>query len=168
MIQNDVSRAALEATRQWAIDELETARVRVTNLRCGGEIYTQAINAIQCLTSLIDNIGYMLGDNQPAEIWPEPLGESLIKAGPNPIDPEPDDPEPGQKPKPAPEPEPEKPAVIIDISEVRTKAKEARDAGVKLPEVWKVFGGAKLSDVPAAKYGELMSLLDSKMKEIGG
>jgi hypothetical protein len=58
--------------------------------------------------------------------------------------------------------------VLVDISEVRSKAKEARDAGVKLPEVWKAFGSTKLSDVPAAKYNGLMDLLDSKMKEIGG
>lgn len=163
MVLNETARAALEVTRQWAVDELEAARVRVTNLRCGGEAYNHAIYAIGELTRTIDQIGFMLGDNAKPQYTSELpsaiLGESLIEDGPEPVTPE---------PKPAPEPEPETPAPIIDIAEVRTKAKEARDAGVKLPEVWKVFGGTKLSDVPAAKYNELMDLLDSKMKEIGG
>jgi hypothetical protein len=160
MVQNEVARAALEVTRQWAVDELEAARVRVTNLRCGGEAYNHAIYAIGELTRTIDQIGFMLGENHPAEI---------MHVAP-PADPTESDAEPivyTETPADEPEPEPEKTVVLVDISEVRTKAKEARDAGVKLPEVWKAFGGAKLSDVPAAKYNELMDLLDSKMKESG-
>jgi len=165
MVQNEVARAALEVTRQWAVDELEAARVRVTNLRCGGEAYNDAIRAIKDLTGTIDAIGYMLGDDVPKDLFASPVGVSMIEEGPEPVKPEP---KPAPETEPAPEPEPEAPAPIIDISEVRTKAKEARDAGVKLPEVWKAFGGTKLSDVPAAKYNELMDLLDSKMKESGG
>lgn len=162
MVQNEVARAALEVTRQWAVDELEAARVRVTNLRCGGEAYNHAIAAIRDLTVTIDSIGFMLGEVQPPEIMhdarpADPDGEPIIYT---------ETPEP--TPEPEPEPEPEKTVVLVDIAEVRTKAKEARDAGVKLPEVWKAFGGSKLSDVPASEYNELMDLLDSKMKEIGG
>lgn len=161
MVLNETARAALEVTRQWAVDELEAARVRVTNLRCGGEAYNHAIEAIAELTRTIDSIGYMLGEIQPSEI------RHVVP----PADPTDPDAEPiiyTETPADEPEPEPEKTVVVVDISEVRTKAKEARDAGVKLPEVWKAFGGTKLSDVPAAKYNELMDLLDSKMKEIGG
>ena len=161
MVLNETARAALEVTRQWAVDELEAARVRVTNLRCGGEAYNHAIEAIRDLTVTIDSLGFMLGEHHPAEV--------LHVAPPD--DPTDPDAEPiiyTETPADEPEPEPEKTVVLVDISEVRTKAKEARDAGVKLPEVWKVFGGTKLSDVPAAKYNELMDLLDSKMKEIGG
>lgn len=158
MVLNETARAALEVTRQWAVDELEAARVRVTNLRCGGEAYNHAIRAIKDLAGTIDAIGFMLGDDVPEDLFTGPVGVSMIEEGP----------EPKPEPKTEPEPEPEKTVVVVDISEVRTKAKEARDAGVKLPEVWKVFGGTKLSDVPAAKYNELMDLLDSKMKEIGG
>ena len=164
MVLNETARAALEVTRQWAVDELEAARVRVTNLRCGGEAYNHAIAAIRDLTVTIDSLGFMLGEHHPDEILrvttpvmedPQEVEVQNIVAL-------------GDMGVPAPEPEPEKTVVLVDISEVRTKAKEARDAGVKLPEVWKVFGGTKLSDVPAAKYNELMDLLDSKMKEIGG
>ena len=161
MVQNEVARAALEVTRQWAVDELEAARARVTNLRCGGEAYNHAIEAIRDLTVTIDSLGFMLGEHHPAEV---------LHVAP-PADPTDPDAEPiiyTETPADEPEPEPEKTVVVVDISEVRTKAKEARDAGVKLPEVWKAFGGTKLSDVPAAKYNELMDLLDSKMKEIGG
>ena len=161
MVLNETARAALEVTRQWAVDELEAARVRVTNLRCGGEAYNHAIEAIRDLTVTIDSLGFMLGEHHPAEV---------LHVVP-PADPTDPDAEPiiyTETPADEPEPEPEKTVVLVDISEVRTKAKEARDAGVKLPEVWKAFGGTKLSDVPAAKYNELMDLLDSKMKEIGG
>ena len=161
MVLNETARAALEVTRQWAVDELEAARVRVTNLRCGGEAYNHAIEAIRDLTVTIDSLGFMLGEHHPAEV---------LHVVP-PADPTDPDAEPiiyTETPADEPEPEPEKTVVVVDISEVRTKAKEARDAGVKLPEVWKAFGGTKLSDVPAAKYNELMDLLDSKMKDIGG
>lgn len=161
MVLNETARAALEVTRQWAVDELEAARVRVTNLRCGGEAYNHAIEAIRDLTVTIDSLGFMLGEHHPAEVL-------HVVPTADPTDP---DAEPiiyTETPADEPEPEPEKTVVVVDISEVRTKAKEARDAGVKLPEVWKAFGGTKLSDVPAAKYNELMDLLDSKMKEIGG
>ena len=160
MVLNETARAALEVTRQWAVDELEAARVRVTNLRCGGSAYNDAIRAIKDLAGTIDAIGFMLGDDVPEDLFTGPVGVSMIEEGP--------EPKPAPEPNPEPEPEPEKTVVVVDISEVRTKAKEARDAGVKLPEVWKAFGGTKLSDVPAAKYNELMDMLVSKMKEIGG
>lgn len=159
MIKNEVARAALTVAQQWAIDELQAAQDRATKLRCGGSAYNDAINSIHYLMDMINRIDYALNVEEPTPVAPVPLGASLIEEGPNPVEPD---------PEPAPEPEPEKTVVLVDISEVRTKAKEARDAGVKLPEVWKAFGGTKLSDVPAAKYNELMDLLDSKMKEIGG
>ena len=66
-----------------------------------------------------------------------------------------------------PEPEPEKPPRTVDLAEIRTKAKAARDAGVKLADVWAAFGGSKLSDVPHTKYGELLDMLEEKMQEAG-
>jgi hypothetical protein len=157
MIKNEVARAALEVTRQWAIDELEAARARVTNLRCGGEAYNHAIYAIGELTRTIDSIGYMLGEVQPPEIMhdarpAEPIRESMIEAGP-----------PAEEP--APEPEPEKPVRQVDLAEVRTKAKAARDAGVKLADVWAVFNATKLSEVPVDKYCDVLDILEEKMKE---
>ena len=158
MIKDELARAALELTRKWAIDELEAARARVTNLRCGGEAYNHAIYAIGELTRTIDSIGFMLGDNAkpqyPSALPTAILGESLIEAGPEPVEPE-----------PAPEPEPEKPVRQVDLAEVRTKAKAARDAGVKLADVWAVFNATKLSEVPVDKYGDVLDILEEKMKE---
>lgn len=154
MIQNEEARAALETTRKWAVDELEAARVRVTNLRCGGVAYNEAIRAIDDLTYMIGRLDDSLSNNQPifpipqlAGAEPAPLGESLIEAGP----------------EPEPEPEPEKPVRVVDLAEVRTKAKAARDAGVKLSEVWAAFDATKLSEVPVDKYGDVLDLLSEKL-----
>ena len=156
MIQNEVARAALEATRQWAIDELEAARARVTNLRCGGEAYNHAIYALGELTRTIDSIGYMLGEVQPPEIMhvappADPDGEPVIYTETTATE--------------EPAPEPEKPVRQVDLAEVRTKAKAARDAGIKLADVWAVFNATKLSEVPVDKYGDVLDILEEKMKE---
>lgn len=153
MIKNEVARAALEATRQWAIEELEAARVRVTNLRCGGESYNSAIRAIDDLTYMIGRIDNDLNSTKPTYSIPgreeaEPETPKLEEL------------------KPAPEPEPEKPARVVDIAEVRSKAKAARDAGVKLADVWAKFDATKLSEVPQTKYAEVLDLLDEKLKEL--
>lgn len=158
MATTNLTQAALESTRQWAIEELEAARLRVTNLRCGGEAYNTAIRAIEELTSLVDGISYALGEKQYTDPYPAPT-EPPVEV---PIE----DPQELEVQKIVALGEPAQ-TVTYELSEVRTKAKEARDAGVKLPEIWKAFGGTKLSDVPATKYGELMALLDEKMKEMG-
>lgn len=152
MVQNEVARAALEVTRQWAIDELEAARVRATNMRCGGESYNSAIRAIDDLTYMIGRIDNDLNNKKPTYSIP---GQEEA---------EPETPK-LEELKPAPEPEPEKPARVVDLAEVRTKAKAARDAGVKLADVWAVFNATKLSEVPVEKYGDVLDILEEKMDE---
>ena len=154
MIQNEVARAALKVTQQWAIEELAAAHARVTKLREGGSAYNDAINSVHYLMDIINRVDYALSVEEPNEVTPAPLGESLIEAGPAPVEPE-----------PAPEPEPEKPARVVDLAEVRTKAKAARDAGVKLADVWAAFGATKLSEVPVEKYGDVLDMLEEKMDE---
>jgi hypothetical protein len=131
MQMNEVTKAALELTQQWAVEELGAARSRTMGLRVGGAAYNEAIGAVDNLVWLINRIGSAL---ENAAVFEEPA------------------------PKP-------KPTKAVDISEVRTKAKAARDAGVKLTEVWAKFGGTKLSDVPSEKYGELLDMLDELMQE---
>lgn len=155
MIQNEVARAALKVTQQWAIEELAAAHARVTKLREGGSAYNDAINSVHYLMDIINRVDYALNVEEPNEVTPAPLGESLIEAGP----------EPKPEPEPAPEPEPEKPVRMVDLAEVRTKAKAARDAGVKLADVWAVFNATKLSEVPVDKYGDVLDILEEKMKE---
>lgn len=159
MATTNLAQAALEATRQWAIEELETARLRVTNLRCGGEAYNTAVHAVEDLTRLVDGIGYMLGEKDHDFTIPQP------NAVAPPVEPV-EDPQELEVEKIVALGEPAQ-TVTYELSEVRTKAKEARDAGVKLPEIWKHFGGTKLSDVQPGQYGELMALLEEKMKEMG-
>lgn len=156
MIKDELSRAALEVTRKWAIEELEAARVRVTNLRCGGSAYNDAISSIHYLVDMINRVDYALNEEELTAVAPVPLGVSLIEEGPKPVEPD---------PEPAPEPEPEKPARQVDLAEVRTKAKAARDAGIKLADVWAVFNATKLSEVPVDKYGDVLDILEEKMKE---
>lgn len=154
MIQNEVARAALTVAQQWAIDELKAAQDRATKLRCGGSAYNDAVTSIHHLMDMISRIDYALSVEEPTGVAPVPLGESLIEAGPTPVEPE-----------PAPEPGPEKPVRQVDLAEVRTKAKAARDAGIKLADVWAVFNATKLSEVPVDKYGDVLDILEEKMKE---
>lgn len=152
---NETAKAALELTRDWAVEELEAARVRAINLRVGGEAYNHAIGAVEQLTRLVDNLAFSLGETTYSDPFPvAPPCPTTPTSNPDP------------EPEPAPEPEPEKPVRMVDIAEVRTKAKAARDAGVKLADVWAVFDATKLSEVPHTKYGEVLDLLEEKLKEL--
>lgn len=146
--KNDFASAAIEATRKWAAEELAAARDRATRLREGGEAYNQAIQAV-------DQLNWFL--RYADEHLPQPIPEEPKSSAPPVTEPE----------VSKPEPEPEKPARAVDIAEVRTKAKAARDAGVKLADVWAEFGGTKLSEVPHEKYGDVLDLLEAKLKELG-
>lgn len=153
---NEVVKAALERTQQWAVEELEPARSRAVGLRVGGEAYNHAIEAIDQLNRIITNLGYVLtGLSEPVPTCNPP---EIVDVPEHPAETE----SAAVFEEPAPEPKPTK---AVDISKVRTKAKAARDAGVKLTEVWAKFGGTKLSDVPSEKYGELLDMLDELMQE---
>lgn len=164
---NDIAKAALEVTQKWATEELESARIRAMNLRVGGEAYNHAIEAVSQLTRIIEQLAWMTGEplgHPLAPIEGIPWAHDTTESRPEPesTEPEADEPEEPEEPKEA---EPEEPARVIDIAEVRTKAKAARDAGVTLMDVWGKFGGTKLSDVPTDKYGEVLDLLDKLMQE---
>lgn len=156
MTEKDPARAVLEDTRQWAADELKSARDRATRLREGGEAYNHALSSIDQLTRVIDSIDYMLDRETRGAI-------KIEEDAPKTPEPAATEPEISQ-----PEPEPEKPARVVDLAEVRTKAKAARDAGVKLAEIWATFNATKLSEVPHEKYGDVLDLLEEKLKELDG
>lgn len=146
--------AKLKEAEQWALDELDAAKVRVINLRCGAEAYNQAIAAVDNILWLIDRIHHVLNGEYPdTAVEPYPLKADA------PVE------HPAETEAAAVFEEPE-PAPVVDISEVRTKAKAARDAGVDLAAVWGTYGGKKLSEVPHDKYAEVMTILDEKMKEL--
>jgi len=153
MTETDYARAELEATRKWAVEELEAARARATRLREGGESYNHALQSIDQLTRTVDSIDYMLGR----------VSFAIEEDAPKSTEPEVTEPEVSK-----PEPEPEKPARVVDLAEVRTKAKAARDAGVKLAEIWATFNATKLSEVPHEKYGDVLDMLEAKLKELDG
>lgn len=160
MIKNEVAKAALELTRDWAVEELEAARLRAMNMRVGGEAYNHAISAVEQLTRIVDSIAFSLGE----QAYPDPYtvekpsakeqAEEYITSLTEEFQDEPD-----------PDPDP-KPARVVDLAEVRTKAKAARDAGVKLSDVWAAFDATKLSEVPVEKYGDVLDLLEEKLGEI--
>lgn len=155
---NEKATAVLTETRDWAVKELEFAKARAENLRVGGEAYNQAIQAIKDLSRMVDELAYFIGEkkyewetdaSKIPEDPAEPEVQNIVDLG-----------------KTDPEPEPEKPARTVDLAEVRTKAKAARDAGVKLADVWAAFDATKLSEVPHEKYGEVLDMLEEKLKEL--
>lgn len=155
---NEKATDALREVRDWAVNELEFAKARAENLRVGGESYNQAIQAIKDLSRMVDELAYFIGEKKYEwetdapkipEDPAEPEVQNIVDLG-----------------KTDPEPEPEKPARTVDLAEVRTKAKAARDAGVKLADVWAAFDATKLSEVPHEKYGEVLDMLEEKLKEL--
>ena len=166
---NEVIKTSLEETRGWALEELEIARIRVMNLRTGGDAYNRALEAVDSIVWLLDRIGNLLDGTAYSitKVVSPTRTETVEYPGPDAVvtslTMEFEEP-----PEDEPEPEPEKPPRVVDIAEVRTKAKAARDAGVKLANVWAEFdGGTKLSDVPPSRYAELLDLLEKKMQEAG-
>ena len=180
---NEVATAALTATRDWAVKELEFAKARAENLRVGGEAYNSAIAAIKDLTHMVDELAYLIGEKRYEwEDAPEPIrevtpdmavgedstgkvhsGKSITNTDPDP------DPEPKTPPRVVDLAEVRtkaKAARVVDLAEVRTKAKAARDAGVKLADVWAAFDATKLSEVPHEKYGDVLDMLEEKLKEL--
>lgn len=157
---NDTTKIALELTQQWAVEELELARVRAINLRTGGDAYNQALEAVDSIVWLIDRIGNLLdGTDYSITRVVSPYRTETVE--------HPAETESAavfEEPPEEEEPEP-KPTRVVDLAEVRTKAKAARDAGIKLADVWAKFGGSKLSDVPHTKYGDVLDLLDELMQE---
>lgn len=158
---NKTADAVLKVTRDWAAEELEFARARVESLRVGGEAYNKAIEAVAGLARMVDNLAYAIGEKRYDDSFDAP---EFPKAPEDPAEPE------VQNiidlGKTDPEPEPEEPVRTVDLAEVRTKAKAARDAGVKLADVWAAFDATKLSEVPHDKYGEVLDMLEEKLKEL--
>ena len=161
MVKDEFARAALEVTRKWATEELETARVRVTNLRCGGSAYNGAIEAVQNLMSTIESIDYMLRDSIVTDIMhvapPRDLnGEPIIYTE----TPEPDHTEPEPEPT-----EPERP--IPKLEDVRGKCGEAKKAGVDIKGILNDLGYKNLSSVDPKDYNTLLDKVNAALKEIG-
>ena len=162
MVKDEFARAALEATRQWAIDELEAARDRVTKLRCGGSAYTEAIHAIDDLTCMISSLSYMLDENQPTEIMhvappADPDGEPIIYTETSTST---------EESEPEPEPtEPERP--IPKLEDVRGKCGEAKKAGVDIKGILNGLGYKNLSGVDPKDYNTLLDKVNAALEEIG-
>lgn len=159
---NKTADAVLKVTRDWAAEELEFARARVESLRVGGEAYNKAIEAVAGLARMVDSLAYAIGEKRYDDSFDAP---EFPKAPEDPAEPEVQNIVNLAEIKDA-EPEPKKPARTVDLAEVRTKAKAARDAGVKLADVWAAFDATKLSEVPHEKYGEVLDMLEKKLKEL--
>lgn len=161
---NEAATAVLTETRDWAVKELEFAKARAENLRVGGEAYNSAIAAIKDLTHMVDELAYLIGEKRYE--WETDAPEPLHKVKPEPVSEDSSGEDRSGKSTTNPD-EPEEPARTVDLAEVRTKAKAARDAGVKLADVWAAFDATKLSEVPHEKYGAVLDLLEEKLKELG-
>jgi len=155
-VDTEFARAALEVTRRWAIEELDAARLRVTNLRCGGNAYNDAIYAINELVRTIDSIAYMLGEKTPTEIMhvappADPDGEPVVDM---------------EQPEPEPEPtEPERP--IPKLEDVRGQCGEAKKAGVDIKGILNDLGYKNLSSVDSKDYNTLLDKVAAALEEIG-
>lgn len=163
MENTERARAALEATRQWAVDELEAARVRVTNLRCGGEAYNTAISAIEDLSRLVDGISYMLGEKKHDFSVPE---------APPPVMEDPAEPEIAEilsaaKNEPALEPEPTDDRPIPKLEDVRGKCGDAKKAGVDIKGILNELGYKNLSSVDSKDYNTLLDKVAAALEAIG-
>lgn len=158
MVKDEFARAALEVTRKWAIEELEAARVRVTNLRCGGVAYNEAIRAIDDLTYMIGRIDNDLNNQKPTYSIPgQEEAEPEPTETPTPVEPE---------PEPEPEPtEPERP--IPKLEDVRGKCGEAKKAGVDIKGILNDLGYKNLSSVDPKDYNTLLDKVNAALEEIG-
>lgn len=156
MVKDEFARAALEVTRKWAVDELEAARVRVTNLRCGGVAYNEAIRAIDDLTFMLERIDRTLNEQTPEFAFAEPEG----------VRPEaPEAPAPAEEPAPEPEPTDDRP--IPKLEDVRGKCGEAKKAGVDIKGILTDMGYKNLSSVDSKDYNTLLDKVNAALEEIG-
>ena len=168
MVKDEFARAALEVTRKWAIEELEAARVRATNMRCGGESYNSAIRAIDDLTYMIGRIDNDLNNKKPTYSIP---GDE--EAEPQPVMEDPAEPEiaeilPAAKNDPEPEPEPTEPErPIPKLEDVRGKCGEAKKAGVDIKGILNDLGYNNLSSVDPKDYNTLLDKVNAALEEIG-
>lgn len=145
--------------KDWAVQEIDIAVARAENLRSGGSAYNDALDAVLKLQQIRDNeIWRQCADEDRAAGigYPQPV---LLNTEPKDAEPEVSEPEPGE--------EPEAPIRMVSKPELRAKAAEAKQSGVTLTEVWKHYGGSKLSDVPEDKYVEAFDMIDQLMKENG-
>ena len=155
MTDTDFARAALAVTRQWAVDELDAARARVTKLREGGSAYNDAIRAIEELVRTIDSIGYMLGEKQPPE----------IQTYAPPSDPKSDPGDPGEGPASKTETADNRP--IPKLEDVRGQCGEAKKAGVDIKGILSDMGYKNLSSVDSKDYNSLLDRVNAALEAIG-
>lgn len=144
--------------KDWAINEINIARVKAETLRSGGSAYNDALDAVLKLQQIRDN-----------EIWRQCADEDraagLYGVAPVELSAAPKDAEPEVSDPPASSEEPDAPTRTVTKPELRAKAAAAKQAGISLTGIWQHYGGSKLSDVPEDKYFEAFDMIEQMMQE---
>ena len=143
---------ALQEAEQWALDELEAARLRVSNLRYGGEAYNRAIEAVDSIVWLIERISNTRNGEPPKIVDvtypPHPAEEEAAAVFEEPESEPVDD-------RPTPK-----------LEDVRALCGEAKRAGVDIKSLLNDLGYKNLSSVDPTDYNTLVDRVNEAQRAL--